>query len=105
MPRMSTMDRLPFTGDDEADRLLASDALALLIGFALDQQVTVPRCQPQVRCQELGERIGRVTKVAVPLLGRRRPERPRARNARFRHHMARLQQFGGSVQQLADVVV
>ena len=43
MPRMSTMDRLPFTGDDEADRLLASDALALLIGFALDQQVTVQK--------------------------------------------------------------
>jgi uncharacterized HhH-GPD family protein len=34
---------LPFTGDDEADRLLASDPLALLIGFALDQQVTVQK--------------------------------------------------------------
>jgi uncharacterized HhH-GPD family protein len=33
--------RLHFTGDDEADALLASDPLALLIGFALDQQVTV----------------------------------------------------------------
>jgi uncharacterized HhH-GPD family protein len=31
-----------FTGDPEADRLLAEDPLALLIGFALDQQVTVP---------------------------------------------------------------
>jgi uncharacterized HhH-GPD family protein len=38
-----TTDRLPFTGDDEADRLLASDPLALLIGFALDQQVTVQK--------------------------------------------------------------
>ena len=28
-------ERLPFTGDDEADRLLAQDPLALLIGFAL----------------------------------------------------------------------
>jgi uncharacterized HhH-GPD family protein len=36
-------DRLPFTGDDEADRLLAADPLALLIGFALDQQVTVQK--------------------------------------------------------------
>ena len=35
-------DRLHFTGNDEADRLLAEDPLALLIGFALDQQVTVP---------------------------------------------------------------
>lgn len=29
----------PFTGDDEADRLLADDGLALLIGMLLDQQV------------------------------------------------------------------
>jgi uncharacterized HhH-GPD family protein len=34
---------LPFTGNDEADRLLAQDPLALLIGFALDQQVTVQK--------------------------------------------------------------
>ena len=32
---------LHFTGDDAADRLLADEPLALLIGFALDQQVTV----------------------------------------------------------------
>ncbi len=38
-----TTDRLPFTGDDEADRLLVSEPLALLIGFALDQQVTVQK--------------------------------------------------------------
>jgi uncharacterized HhH-GPD family protein len=36
-------ERLPFTGDDEADRLIASDAAALLIGFVLDQQVTVQK--------------------------------------------------------------
>ena len=35
-------DALYFTGNDEADRLLATDPMALLIGFALDQQVTVP---------------------------------------------------------------
>ena len=34
-------DALHFTGNDEADRLLASDPMALLIGFALDQQVPV----------------------------------------------------------------
>jgi uncharacterized HhH-GPD family protein len=35
-------DRLHFTGNDEADALLAQEPMALLIGFALDQQVTVP---------------------------------------------------------------
>jgi uncharacterized HhH-GPD family protein len=35
--------RLPYTGNDEADELLAPDPLALLIGFALDQQVTVQK--------------------------------------------------------------
>ena len=34
-------DRLHFTGDDAADRLLAEDPFALLVGFALDQQVPV----------------------------------------------------------------
>jgi uncharacterized HhH-GPD family protein len=41
--RAPVPERLPFTGDDEADRLLASDPLALLIGFALDQQVSVQK--------------------------------------------------------------
>jgi uncharacterized HhH-GPD family protein len=36
-------DTLPWTGDEEADRLIAQDAVALLIGFALDQQVTVQK--------------------------------------------------------------
>jgi uncharacterized HhH-GPD family protein len=36
-------DRLHFTGDDEADRLLAEDPLALLVGFVLDQQVSVQK--------------------------------------------------------------
>ena len=35
-------ERLHFTGNDEADRLLAEEPMALLIGFALDQQVPVP---------------------------------------------------------------
>jgi uncharacterized HhH-GPD family protein len=34
-------DALHFTGDAEADALIANDPLALLIGFALDQQITV----------------------------------------------------------------
>jgi len=38
-----TVTALPFTGIAEADALLASSPLALLIGFALDQQVTVQK--------------------------------------------------------------
>jgi uncharacterized HhH-GPD family protein len=34
--------KLYFTGNDEANALLASDPFALLVGFALDQQVPVP---------------------------------------------------------------
>jgi uncharacterized HhH-GPD family protein len=34
--------RLYYTGNDEADRLIAEEPFALLIGFALDQQVPVP---------------------------------------------------------------
>jgi uncharacterized HhH-GPD family protein len=36
-------DRIYFTENDDANRLLAEDPLALLIGFALDQQVTVQK--------------------------------------------------------------
>ena len=39
---MAAPDRLYFTNDDEANALIASDPFALLVGFALDQQVTVP---------------------------------------------------------------
>ncbi len=40
---MTKPDSLPFTGNPEADRFNADDPLALLIGFALDQQVTVQK--------------------------------------------------------------
>ena len=36
-------DALHFTGEPEADALLAQEPLALLVGFALDQQVTVQK--------------------------------------------------------------
>jgi uncharacterized HhH-GPD family protein len=39
---MAAPKALYFTTDDEANRLLAADPFALLVGFALDQQVTVP---------------------------------------------------------------
>jgi uncharacterized HhH-GPD family protein len=35
-------DALYFTGNDEADELIARDPLALVIGFVFDQQVPVP---------------------------------------------------------------
>jgi uncharacterized HhH-GPD family protein len=34
-------DRIYFTEDDDANALLATDPFALLVGFALDQQITV----------------------------------------------------------------
>ena len=36
-------DRLHFTPSDEANALIASDPMALLVGFVLDQQVTVQK--------------------------------------------------------------
>jgi uncharacterized HhH-GPD family protein len=36
-------DRLHFTDSDAANALIASNAMALLVGFALDQQVTVQK--------------------------------------------------------------
>jgi uncharacterized HhH-GPD family protein len=36
-------DRLHFTESDEANELIATDPMALLIGFALDQQVSVQK--------------------------------------------------------------
>jgi len=36
-------DRLHFTDSDEANELIATDPMALLIGFALDQQVSVQK--------------------------------------------------------------
>jgi uncharacterized HhH-GPD family protein len=49
-------DRLYFTPSDEANELIARDPLALLIGFALDQQVTVPTAFTGP--QKLKERLG-----------------------------------------------
>jgi uncharacterized HhH-GPD family protein len=53
---ITTTDRLHYTGDDEADRLLATDPMALLIGFALDQQVPVQKAfsGPKVLRERLG---------------------------------------------------
>ncbi|MDX6656893.1 MAG: hypothetical protein QOH62_1686 [Solirubrobacteraceae bacterium] len=49
-------DRLHFTDSDEANALIASDPLALLVGFVLDQQVTVQKAFSGPL--ELRERLG-----------------------------------------------
>jgi uncharacterized HhH-GPD family protein len=43
MSQLTAPAALPFTGDPDADALIASDPLALLLGFLLDQQVTVQK--------------------------------------------------------------
>jgi uncharacterized HhH-GPD family protein len=50
------VDRLYFTDSDQANALLASDPMALLIGFALDQQVPVQKAfmGPLVLRERLG---------------------------------------------------
>lgn len=49
-------DRLWFTDDDDANALLVSDPMALLVGFVLDQQVTVQKAfsGPAVVLERLG---------------------------------------------------
>jgi uncharacterized HhH-GPD family protein len=56
MATSATTDRLYYTEDDEANALLAREPLALLIGLALDQQVTVQKAFAGPR--ELERRLG-----------------------------------------------
>jgi uncharacterized HhH-GPD family protein len=51
-------DRLHFTDSDEANQLIAEDPMALLVGFALDQQVTVQKAF--VGPLALRERLGSI---------------------------------------------
>jgi uncharacterized HhH-GPD family protein len=55
----TTPDALHYTGDQAADELLAREPLALLIGFTLDQQVTVEKAfsSPLVLKERLGGRL------------------------------------------------
>ena len=93
-------DRLYFTGNDEADKLLAEEPLALLIGFALDQQVSGAR---RVLRPAEDERAARNA-------GRRgdRRARPAELEAAFREKPA-IHRFPGSmagrVQELSRTVV
>lgn len=77
---MKTMlERLPYTGIDEADRLLAREPLALLIGLALDQQVTLQKAfsGPWDLSQRLGHldaaRIAGTDPAELDEVFRRRP--------------------------------
>jgi uncharacterized HhH-GPD family protein len=58
-----TPDRLHFTDSDDANTLIASDPFALLVGFALDQQVTVMKAF--VGPLALKERLGTLEPAAV----------------------------------------
>jgi uncharacterized HhH-GPD family protein len=51
-------DRLYFTESDEANQLIATDPMALLVGFALDQQITVQKAFDGPRA--IKERIGSI---------------------------------------------
>jgi uncharacterized HhH-GPD family protein len=55
--------QLHFTGDDEADRLLAEEPLALLVGFVLDQQVTVQKAFSGPL--EIRKRVGTLDAAAI----------------------------------------
>ncbi len=63
---MDAPERLVYTGNDEADRLLARDPLALLIGFALDQQVPLQKAfgGPLELQRRLGEPLD-ATRIAT----------------------------------------
>ncbi|HET9344976.1 MAG TPA: HhH-GPD-type base excision DNA repair protein [Candidatus Limnocylindrales bacterium] len=60
---MPTIDKLPYTGNDEADRLLVEEPLALLIGFELDQQVPLQKAFSGPL--ELKRRIGGLDAAAI----------------------------------------
>src|SRR5712691_8033997 len=93
-------DALHFTGNDEADTLLAREPLALLIGFALDQQVPVQTAFSGPL--KLRERIGALDAAEIASTDPARLE------AAFREKPA-IHRFPGSmarrVQALCAVVV
>ena len=83
-------DRLHFTGDDEADRLLAESPLALLIGFVCDQQVSVQKAFSAPL--ELRRRIGTLEAAAIAHMD------PGELEAAFRTRPA-LHRFPGTMAQ------
>jgi uncharacterized HhH-GPD family protein len=91
---------LYFTDSDEANRLIADDPLALLIGFALDQQVPVPVAFAGPL--KLKERIGGLDAKRIATM------HPDELDAAFREKPA-IHRFPGSmakrVQELCAIVV
>jgi uncharacterized HhH-GPD family protein len=90
---------LYFTESEDANELLAREPLALLIGFALDQQVTVPTAFAGP--QKLKERIGGLDAAAIASMDPGKLEEVfRAKPAihRFPSSMARR------VQELCELV-
>ena len=60
--------RLHYTGDEEANRLLVAEPMALLIGFALDQQVSVQKAFSGP--MELKRRIGTLDPARIAAMDR-----------------------------------
>jgi uncharacterized HhH-GPD family protein len=90
---------LYFTDSDEANRLIASEPLALLIGFAIDQQVTVQ--QAFSGPLRLRQRIGTLDATSIAAMDPEKLEdafRERPAIHRFPRAMARR------VQELSAVV-
>ena len=96
----TTTDLLPFTGDPDADRLLVEDPLALLIGFVLDQQVTLQKAFSGPL--ELSRRIGGLDARRIATM------EPEQLDAAFRDRPA-LHRFPGNMakrtRELAAYVV
>ena len=84
----TTTDLLPFTGDPAADRLLVEDPLALLIGFVLDQQVTLQKAFSGPL--ELSRRIGGLDARRIATM------EPEQLDAAFRERPA-LHRFPGNM--------
>jgi len=79
---------LPFTGDPEADALIARDPLALLIGFELDQQIPLQKAFRGPL--ELSRRIGGLDAAAIAAMD------PAVLEAAFREKPA-LHRFPGTM--------
>jgi uncharacterized HhH-GPD family protein len=94
-------ERLHFTGSDEANELLVQDPLALLIGFALDQQVTVQKAfaGPLV----LRERVGTLDAAALATMDLELVFRERPAIHRFPSSMAkRVRDLAAHVEERYD---
>ena len=80
-------DRLYFTDSDEANELIAKDPMALLIGFSLDQQVSVQ--QAFTGPLRLRERLGSLEAAALASADLERLFRAKPAIHRFPGSMAR----------------